>query len=408
MKNMAIFAASAVLALFVIVSFPPVRASGEWYDTSSYVKVYMGGGFTQANWSNDSNGDDTTYGGGSAGVTMLFPFFTASLYQDGGVKQIKFRVNTGGCSTWRVKLYSTDFAGTYTYVAQSNTFSDTGTGIQTVNVTITGGSVGNIAGIFIPHGCALALRNNASFSMPYVSGDVTTIVSVDGTAASRFPNMFLLGDPPMAVHVGDSISAGHDEYKPPFEGYQAGYNVVSQTAYAVRQVIATGYRYQAYGVGSTTCANINTQWSTSLAPVLVGRQALVVHCGVNYSNVTPWSTIESDLNTLLANVVALPAPASVHIFLEEITPCSSCTSDIADRNAHFATWASTNASRVTLVSVHDPMGTGPGFATPNPAYFGGSIHPNATGYGVMGTIEAPVIQNYYVGELFPLPSPVAH
>lgn len=377
-------------ALLIFVFAIP--ACAQWWNTAGNTPVYAGG-FGQTSWSNDVAVSDTSLSAGSSGVTVLMKWFNATMYQDGAIQQVRLSVNADAGGTWQLKCYSTDWAGAYTYVSQSSTFTVPGTGTRTVSTTMASCPVTSVLGIFVPHGSAINAKTTGVGSAPWQSGNVTTF-SAGGTSASTLLDLIVLGDPPALVCAGDSICAGHDGYDPPWEGYFAGYNVASQTAYQVKQVISpSAFLYQSYGVGSQTCDYVvNIMSSVNL----VLTKAFFLQCGINdLVSGIGWTTGGSHGGTKGALDAILAAmPVGSHLFLNQIDPTTNASSASIDAlNVNYATWATTNGA--TLVLSHDAMGSPTGSNTPNPAYYSGSIHPNVTGYGVKGGIVATALSNYY-------------
>lgn len=365
---------------------------GQWYSTSALSPVYAGG-LTSASWANNVAVSDTSLGAGSGGVTVLLAGYSqATMFQDGAVKQVKMSVNADAGGSWQLKCYSTDWAGNYTYIGQSSTFTVGGTGTQTVTVSLPTCPVFSVLGIFVPHGSAIWAHSTALISAPWEAGNVTTF-SAGGTATSTGIDLQVLGDPPFVVCAGDSICAGHDAYEPPWEGHQSGYNIASQTVYQTQQAISSSFLYQNYGLGSTTCDYVD-----SIMPTLnlVLAKALYLHCGVNdLGTGIGWTTggttgngTQGALNGILSQL-----PAGVHLFLDEVLPGSSnSNASVLALNANFAIWAAANGA--TIVHTHDAMGCPSGGNTMCSAY-GGGLHPNVAGYTALGGILASTLQTYY-------------
>lgn len=381
--------------LFIAVAVVPLTA--QWWNTAGEPTVYTGGLYASL-WSSDTPISDTSLSAGTSGVTLLLADYNYSIYEDGTVRAVTFSVQTDAGGAWQLKCYNTDFSSTFTYLTQTSTFTVPGTGAQTVTVSMTCPIAnGNVLGIFVPHGSAIWAK--AAHSTPWVSGNVTTISSLGGTASNAFPDLLISGDPPFIVGAGDSVEAGEAAYQPPFMSYLMGANVASQLLYQAQQAVSPSatspFLYQNLGFTSTTCGNIDQNMATYTVSM---KHAFLVHCGLaDLEAGVTWTTgghsgmgIQGDLNGILAQL-----PVGVHLFLNQVFPDSAYSpgSDILNLNANYATWAASNG--VTMVNYFNAITCPSGTNALCSMYTGSFPHPNVSGYTLMGNVLASTMQGYY-------------
>jgi len=388
------------------------RASGAissaFWSRSGASYVHTGGVFSST-FSTTSEMSDTALSAGSAGVTITLGA-TASIYeqlQDGLIRQINLHVKTAGTG-WKLKVYAQDSGfTTYTLVSESAAFTVGGTGTQTITLpSPIACGVGNVVGLFIPHGCALwaGPYTSQANSIGYKAGDAGSITAVDGSVSNLKPGVETLGDPPFLVVTGDSISAGHTLYNSINNEGGAG-DVRSQIAYQIQQIIGPSFQYQNWGKGSKPMSWVNT---AAMNPLVQPANpiAILIHAGINDIVLGPSSGFPTITDVIADTMAALDGIKAKmftwqHLFLDEVLPDASVSSsDIAAMNAAIASWAASNGA--TLIRVHDLMGSPVGSNTINPAWTTDGLHPNIAGYAQLAAVQAKAISAQYK-KLFPGP-----
>lgn len=265
------------------------------------------------------------------------------------VTSFRFKPHASPSGNWRAQIWR--FNGTsYNLVGQSQAFTPSGTGIQTITLSTPIACLpGDYPAMYIPGGSIdCSVDNDAD--IVYANGNPSTITSpttypnarLDITAYAQAPFLITMGHSIMCSHANISFS--------PFRDGGALGNEAAQPASYFRAAVPN-LTFQNFAKGSSTWADAASVIAQVAA--IAPRVVLFMH-GLN--DVFFGRTLAQSIADMDACKAALPT--GTKMFVLEVLPDSSVDDTMAaairSLNASYATWCASNGA--TLIQCHDAMG----------------------------------------------------
>lgn len=293
----------------------------------------------------------TSVSGGGSGRTFAEATGKNAIRQHGYINSFQYVVATKGGGNWKFKIMRPDGSGGFTLVGESQTFVPPGTGLQTLAVTTPIGPCqpGDVVGLYIASGEAVACSFDGGGAVAFASGDLSTLSTVNGSG--YYLDITARGPKPFLVQMGDSHLCAHGNvlHRPFRDGGVSGDTDGEPASYL--RAAFPDLIFQNWAKGSTTWAD-----GASIISQVAAAGARAVHCHFGVNDVSAgrtWAQIEADMDTVKAGL-----PSGTQLFISEVLPWTSGNDTqaaaVRSLNANYATWCAANSA--TLIQCHDAMG----------------------------------------------------
>lgn len=264
------------------------------------------------------------------------------------VTSFRFKPHASPSGSWRAQIWR--FNGTsYDLVGQSQTFTPSGTGIQTINLSTPITCLpGDYPAMYVPGG-SIDCSADSDADIVYANGNPSTITSPATYANARL-DITAYAQAPFLITMGHSIMCSHANvsFSPFRDGGALGNDTAQPASYFRAEVPALTFQNFAKG-GSTWADAVSV---ISQVAAIAPKAVLVMHGLNDVFFGRNWTQISADMDTWKAS---LPG---VKLFLLEVFPDSSVDDTLAaairSLNANYGTWCASNG--VTLITCHDAMG----------------------------------------------------
>lgn len=265
------------------------------------------------------------------------------------VTSFRFKPHASPSGSWRAQIWR--FDGTsYNLVGQSQAFTPSGTGIQTVILSAPIACLpGDYPAMYVPGG-SIECSVDSDAHCVYANENPSTITSpttypnarLDITAYAQAPFLITMGHSMMCAH-------GNIDFYPFRDGGTLGDEAAQPASYLRAEV--PDLTFQNFAKGSSTWADAASVIGQVAA---IAPKAVVFMHGLN--DVFFGRTLAQTLVDMDTCKAALPT--GTKIFVLEVLPDSSVNDTMAaairSLNANYATWCASNGA--TLIECHDAMG----------------------------------------------------
>lgn len=265
------------------------------------------------------------------------------------VTSFRFKPHASPSGNWRAQIWR--FNGTsYNLVGQSQAFTPSGTGIQTVNLSTPITCLpGDYPAMYVPGG-SIDCSADSDADVVYANGNPSTITSPGSYPNARL-DLTAYAQAPFLVTLGHSIMCSHANlnFSPFRDGGALGDETAQPASYFRAEVPAL--TFQNFAKGGSTWADAASVISQVAA--IAPKTVLVMHGLNDLVFGRTWTQISADMAACKAAL-----PSGTKMFVLEVLPDSNENDTIAaairSLNANYATWCASND--VTLIQCHDAMG----------------------------------------------------